>query len=106
MTKNGDLPALLNLQGHEYQIRDIIGRLIRDDLNGEAVLKMDKVTGVYWDRDARQINKRGYLVDSQGNVIDRRNRVIFRKFELVGEGEVPKIFSFLTFDICQIRGKF
>lgn len=100
------MPPLLNYRGLMFNIRDIMGRLIRDDVQGEAVLKLHASTCVFWDKDARQVNRRGYLVDNNGNVIDKKNRVVFRSHELQSDGEVPKIFKFTKFDPRDVMGRF
>ena len=38
------------------------------------------------------MNARGYLIDSEGNVIDKRGKRMFDKIVLTPEGEIPKIF--------------
>jgi hypothetical protein len=35
-----------------------------------AILKQDSCGGKFWDRQGREINGRGYLVDKDGNVIN------------------------------------
>jgi hypothetical protein len=39
LTPDGNIPTLLNFSAVEYNIRDILGKMIRDDINGDAVLK-------------------------------------------------------------------
>lgn len=98
----------MNYSAVEFKLQDVIGKMIRDDINGEAVLKYQKATGQYWDRDARQVNRRGYMVDREGNVIDKnhKNRVVFRRCELQQDGEIPKIFTFTKFDPRLVLGRF
>ena len=38
------------------------------------------------------MNARGYLIDSEGNVIDKRGKRMFDKIVLTPEGDIPKIF--------------
>lgn len=54
---------MYNLQGIKFRIRDICGTMIRDDTNGRAVLKQHIETQRCWDRKARLVNMRGYLID-------------------------------------------
>ena len=38
------------------------------------------------------MNPRGYLVDKDGNIIDKRGKRMFDKNVLSPDGEIPKIF--------------
>lgn len=51
------------------------------------------------------INPRGYLIDEQGNVIDKEGRQIFERKHLKND-EIPKIFPFTKFNIKNVLGDF
>ena len=53
----------------------------------------------------RSVNDKGYLIDSDGNIIDREGKRIFVK-EHLKNGEFPKIFLFTKFNIDNITGDF
>jgi hypothetical protein len=53
----------------------------------------------------RPINSKGYLIDEQGNVIDKDNRAIFFKDQLTDE-EIPKILPFTKFNLKNVLGDF
>ena len=53
LTHEGDLPSMMNYQGKEYRIQDITGKLLRDEIHGDAVLKLHKGTEAFWDRECR-----------------------------------------------------
>jgi hypothetical protein len=40
------------------------------------------------------VNKRGYIVDVEGNVITRRGVMVFRKDEIDSDDEIPAPFCF------------
>ena len=44
------------------------------------------------DRQGRLVNQSGFLVDSFGNVIDTRGKMMFGKHLLDGKGDIPEIF--------------
>jgi len=44
------------------------------------------------DRQNRRVNERGYLIDSEGNVIDVRGKRMFDKVVLDSDGEIPQVF--------------
>jgi hypothetical protein len=47
------------------------------------------------------------LVDREGNVIDKKSkRIVFRRCELLLDGEIPKIFTFTKFDPRLVLGRF
>lgn len=50
------------------------------------------------------MNKAGYLIDNQGNVINRENKKIFDLKHLSSEGEIPKILPFTKFNIYEVCG--
>jgi len=52
------------------------------------------------------VNKKGYLVDAEGNVLDKRGKKVFDNFAVSKDGEVPKIFPFSKFNAKQIEGAY
>ena len=58
------------------------------------------------DKKGRRVNSKGYLVDNDGNVINTDGKVIFEKFVLSSDGEIPKLFPFLKFNIDEIKGDY
>ena len=67
-------------------------------------MKKDKFNSKYWDRKGRQVNKPGYLIDMDGNVVNTRNNKIFDLKALLKDGEIPKIFSFTKFNQREVTG--
>ena len=53
----------------------------------------------------REVNEKGYLIDIDGNIIDREGKRIFVK-EHLKNGEFPKIFLFTKFNVDNITGDF
>ena len=53
----------------------------------------------------RRVNEKGYLTDTDGNVIDKNGKRIWKAKELKN-GEFPKIFLFTKFNINNITGDF
>jgi hypothetical protein len=51
------------------------------------------------------VNRKGYLIDEFGNVIDSNGREIFEAKHLYDD-EIPKIFPFTKFNIKSILGEF
>ena len=49
---------------------------------------------------------KGYLVDTDGNVKNKDGKILFENFTLTKDGEIPKLFPFLKFNIDEIRGDF
>jgi hypothetical protein len=38
------------------------------------------------------VNKKGYLIDKDGNVVDKKQKVMFKVKLLDNEGDIPKVF--------------
>jgi hypothetical protein len=56
------------------------------------------------DRKKRRVNAKGYLIDRRGNIINDKEEILFRYWELLFQ-EPPKIFDFLSWDIDWIMGR-
>jgi hypothetical protein len=52
----------------------------------------------------RKVNKKGYLIDEKGNIINKSKDIIWRKIEIIDD-EPPKLFDFSEFSINWILGK-
>jgi len=50
------------------------------------------------------VNSRGYLIDPSGNIINKQGKIIWLKKNLNQDGEPPKIFPYIKFDINRING--
>ena len=61
--------------------------------------------GEMTDNVGRKVNHKGYLIDSDRNIIDREGRKVWQGNHLKN-GEPPKIFLFTKFDIDKITGDF
>ena len=53
----------------------------------------------------RKVNRKGYLIDEFGNVIDKDGRQIFEQKHLEND-EIPKIFPFTKFNVKNVQGEF
>lgn len=105
MTKDGNLPNLINYEGRKFDILDTLGFVDKDE-NDHIKKKKSKKGGYFVDNEKRRINRKGYLIDDDGNVIDKSGELVFRKAALVDD-EIPKLFESLTkFDIESILGDF
>jgi hypothetical protein len=100
---DGDLQKLLNYGGKRFDIKDVVG-VFDKDANGNIILQRGD-NGLCVDNVGRRCNDKGYLTDSDGNIIDREGRVIFVKAHLKS-GEFPKIFLFTKFNIDNVLGDF
>jgi hypothetical protein len=103
LTSKGDLPKMLNYDGKNFKMQNIMGELDKDG-RGDAIFKKDK-KGNFVDKKGRKVNNKGYLVDSDGNIIDDKGNPIFDKDHLM-DGEFPKIFPFSAFNPDTVTGDF
>lgn len=44
------------------------------------------------DSDGKRVNKLGYLIDNDNNIIDKNGKLMFDHDILENEGEIPKVF--------------
>ena len=57
------------------------------------------------DNFGRRVNEKGYLIDSENNIIDKEGRRIWSAKHLKN-GDFPKIFAFTKFNINNVIGDF
>lgn len=100
----GMIPMMLNYKGRRYDIREIMGDLDKDR-NGNIIVRLDKNNNKV-DRKGCRVNNKGLLVDDLGNIINKDGKLMFEKFCLSKDNEVPKLFPFLKFNIDEIKGDF
>ena len=101
---DGDVPKLLNYGGKRFDIKEVIGAFDKDPTSGNIIFKTAP-DGTLTDNVGRPVNERGYLVDQDGDILDRKGKVIFLKAHLK-DGEFPKLFLFTKFNIDNITGDF
>ena len=87
----------------KFNENDILGELDRDK-DKNLVIPFDEAERGLLDKSGRKINKAGYLVDYEGNVVNQRGDIIFDKAELDENGELPlriglERFNFNPFDV-------
>lgn len=75
------------------------------DRSGNIIVRRD-AKGRPIDKKGKLINMKGYFVDNEGNVINKDSKILFENFTLTKDGEIPKLFPFLKFNIDEIRGDF
>ena len=74
------------------------------DSNQKIILRQgDNSSNI--DNVGRRVNEKGYLIDSDGNIIDREGKRLFVK-EHLKNGEFPKFFLFTKFNIANISGDY
>mmetsp|Transcript_33625 Transcript_33625/g.51832 ORF Transcript_33625/g.51832 Transcript_33625/m.51832 type:complete len:294 (-) Transcript_33625:413-1294(-) len=104
LNERGELPKLLNYEGEEYRVKNIIGIFERSRYSKEIILCQHS-TQKYMSCDlrGRKVNSQGYLIDDRGNVVNRNGHVIWRSHQLI-YNEPPKIFPFTEFSLNWIKG--
>ena len=76
----------------DFELVDIMGEFEIDDLGNFIILRGEK--GELLDKRERRVNRRGYLVDRFGNVINKDGQIIFKAIELDSDDEIPAPFGF------------
>ena len=102
--EEGDIQKLLNYSGKRFDVKDVVGVFDKD--NNGNIMPLRSQDGTYlMDNIGRRVNERGYLVDADGNIVDKDGKRIFQAKHLKN-GEFPKIFLFTKFNINNITGDF
>jgi len=101
--ENDDLQKLLNYSGKRFDIKDIMGVFDKDA--NRNIIPQRHDAGHLIDNVGRRVNEKGYLIDSDDNIIDREGKRIFVK-EHLKNGEFPKIFLFTKFNVDNVLGDF
>lgn len=104
LDKDGSIPLLFNYKGKKFEILDVIGDFDKDR-NGNIIIRRDK-NNMMVDKKGRKVNPKGYLIDDEGNVVNLDGKIMFEKFMLSKDNEIPKLFPFLKFNVNDIMGDF
>jgi len=108
---NVELPLPFRLERHNFNPHQCIGHFdwVHNDQTGADKPRMltDK-NGNRIDKNLRRVNPAGWLVDSDGNIIDNTGKVKFIREQLDEKGEVPKLFNYdgKEYKIKSIMGTF
>lgn len=76
----------------DFELADIMGDFEIDDLGNFIILRGEK--GELLDKKERRVNRRGYLIDRFGNIMNNKGQVIFKAVELDSDDEIPAPFGF------------
>ena len=76
----------------DFELADIMGDFEIDDIGNFIILRGEK--GELLDKREKRVNRRGYLVDRFGNVINNQGQIIFKQVELDDDDEIPAPFGF------------
>lgn len=86
--KDGEFPKIFPFT--RFNINRVLGDF---DLTNEGQPVLKVINGTFFDKQDRQVNKRGYLIDKHNNVIDIRGKIVFEKQVLEENGDIPEIFQ-------------
>jgi hypothetical protein len=76
----------------DFEFADIMGEFEIDDAGNYIILRGE--AGELLDRNERPVNKRGYLVDKLGNVVNTKQEIILMASELDSDEEIPASYGF------------
>jgi hypothetical protein len=65
-----------------------------DDLGNFIIIRGPNGSTDLYDKEGRKVNRRGYLCDRFGNVINNKGDIIFKQVELDIDDEIPAPFGF------------
>ena len=76
----------------DFELADIMGDFEIDDLGNFIILRGEK--GELLDKRERRVNRRGYMIDRFGNIVNKNGQIIFKAVELDDDDEIPAPFGF------------
>ena len=76
----------------DFELTDIVGDFEIDDAGNYIILRGER--GELLDRKERPVNKRGYIVDKLGNIINTKHEIIFKATDLDSDDEIPAPYGF------------
>lgn len=75
-----------------FDLADIMGDFEIDNEGNNVIIKGKD--GKLNDRMGSKVNKRGYLIDQEGNIVTKKGVKVFRKDEVDSDDEIPAPFCF------------
>lgn len=88
LSKDNEIPKLFPFL--KFNLDDIKGDYEMDPL-GNPMLQKTR-DGKLVDNKGRRVNEKGYLMDDNGNVVNKKKNKVFNRFLLEEDGDIPKIF--------------
>ena len=76
----------------DFELNEIMGEFEIDDAGNYIIERGEQ--GELLDSAGRPVNKRGYLVDKLGNVINTKDEIIFKAADLDSDDEIPAPYGF------------
>lgn len=89
---NVELPLPLRLERFNFNPHECMGNFDFDE-NDKPKILIDK-NGNRIDRNLRKVNKSGWLVDRDDNIIDNLGKIRIIKSQLEDKGEIRKLFNY------------
>ena len=90
--KRRRLPKNRMAEVPKFELKDIQGDFELDDDGQFMIVKTNDFK--LKDKNGRRVNRRGYLLDIEGNIINRKGKIIFRKDEIDIDDEIPAPYCF------------
>ena len=87
----------------------MLGTFFYDDLDDPLSFQKSTRSGKYFDEFGRQVSVQGFMMDNEGNIVDKAGLVRFaaKQFKPYG-GLMPKMYNYQgkTFEIQEVMGVF
>ena len=88
---------MFTYQGFRFQIADVMGTFRMTKKNKIHKFGFNKKGRIFYkDLSGHLCNEKGYLVNSNGDIVTRKGKVLFH-YRSLKNGEFPKIFEFSQF---------
>jgi hypothetical protein len=100
-----ELPLPLRIERYNFNPHECFGNF--DYKNGDPRIIITDKTGHKMDKNFRRVNKKGWLIDDDNNIIDNTGRLKFMESQLIDE-DIPNLYNFegREYNIKDIIGQF
>lgn len=107
LDESGEIPMPFALEKFNFNPHEIIGNFDYDKKTDKPIILKNK-QGHLVDKNLRNVNPSGFLIDEYCNIIDNQGRIKFIKPQLNEFGDIPMLFTYKgkAFDIRDIIGTF
>ena len=105
LDENGEIPSPMREEKFNFNPHDVTGTFDRDDRGNPQLNTTDGNT--YTDNYGKKVNKHGRLIDEEGNILNKYNRIALDERQLT-EGDIPPMLNYegKKYKIDDVIGEF
>jgi hypothetical protein len=89
LANDGEIPKIFPFS--KFNVDNITGEFECDD-KGDPILDQKDAQENLVDKKGRKINEKGYLIDEEKNIVNKKGKFMFDNKVLEPTGDIPKLF--------------